>query len=79
MNQLIVIASVTDGLSAEIGTFMDNAKAVLFVREQIDSGFTTKPYPNTPVEDYIGEYQEWVREENDNMCDTTISYEIVEL
>ena len=79
MNQLIIIASVTDELSAEIEVFHSNAKAVLHVWEKSDSGFELKPNPNSPVLNYLEEYQEWCREENDNLCDTAITIKVVEL
>ena len=79
MSALIIIATVTDGLSAEISTFRSNHKAVKHVSEQVDSGFELKPEADAQVEEYIEEYNAWVRDENDNMCDTTISYEIIEL
>ena len=79
MNQLFIIATVYRGGTAEISTFRNNYKAVKHISEESDSEFSTKPHPDTPVEEYLGEYIEWIQDENDNMCETAITLEIVDL
>jgi len=78
MSKLIIIAHSTDGLTPEIETFYTNNKASKRISELVDEGFETKPEVDQDPEEYLNQYRDWVREENDNCCETSITIEVVD-
>lgn len=78
-NKLIIIAHSEDGGTPEIHTFYSNAKAVSHIAEIVSGEYDVKPDPDMDFKDYFSNYYEWVGEKNDNMCDVTLTYTIVEI
>lgn len=78
-NQLIIIAHSDNCGTPEIHTFYSNAKAVKHIGEIVSGEYNVKPDPDMDFKDYFSNYYEWVREENDNMCEVTIDYEVIEI
>lgn len=76
---LYIIAHSDDLSSPVVLTFHSNETAVKHVGELVSDEYGIKPDPTKDLTEYIQEYYEWVREENDNCCNVTIDFEIVEL
>lgn len=78
MKKLYIIASVTDGVGLEIEVFYEPGQVTRRMKALVDSGFR-KPNKDETPEDYHGSYYDWIRESNDNMCETDIALHIEDL
>ena len=72
-----VISHSQDGLCAVIEIFSSNHKALKHVSELVAGEYPEKPEPHKDVQEYLSEYYDWVREENDNMCSVDITIKVI--
>lgn len=75
MRKLFIIAHSWDGLTPEIHTTWNAAEATGIIAKHTDDQFSLSVEGLDP-ETYLGKYQDWIREENDNMCDNSIALHI---
>jgi hypothetical protein len=59
----------TDGVGLTIKTYYTPSKVVGYISELVSDEYGTKAYPDDDPEEYLAGYYQWVREENDNMCE----------
>lgn len=74
-DQLFIISHTWKDTDMTIKAFSTNYKALKYASETLDGEFR-KADAHEKLEDYLSEYWEWIRDDNDNMCDTVITYEI---
>lgn len=77
--QLYIIAYTIEGISLSIATFWTNEKAVRYVGELLSGEWDVKPDPDKDVVEYINDYFDYIREEEDNMCEIDVIVEVVEI
>ncbi len=69
---LYIIASTMDGVGLEIETFRDPKTTLKRLGALVDAPFP-KPTADQTPEEYHAAYLQWVREENDNICQNDIA------
>lgn len=77
-NTLFIIATTVEDTELTIHTFHTNFKALKFAGEFLEDTNFRKPDAHENIQDYLSDYYKWVREENDNMTDYCITWEIKE-
>ena len=73
--KLYIIAHTWKDVGLSISTFYSNKKAVNFINKHTDDAFR-KAGLHESAENLIQEYYKWVKEENDNICDNTITMNV---
>lgn len=68
---IYVVSWVTNGVGPEIDYFYTTGEAIAYMETLVDDGAPS--IETDDPEDFIGQYYDWVRQKNDNMCDTDIS------
>ena len=75
----LFIIAYHDGGDVTIETFRSAHKATKLISEIVADDYGVKAEPEESPSDYLKGYYDWVRDDNDNECDTFISLKIVEL
>lgn len=76
MNKLYIIATTWCGINLEIYTTSKSYKAVKHMSEHMD--WDHGAHPDDDPEELLAEYYDWVRDVNDNQCESDVALEIVE-
>lgn len=79
MKKLYVIAHTWRDVDLTIEHFFTPEKAVKRISELTDEDFETKAHPDDDPKEFLDEYYNWSREDNDNMCEIVIALEVIEL
>jgi len=79
MKNIYIVAHTWDGISLEIDIYYTPEKAVKAISEIVSDEWGTKANPDDDPKEYLGEYYDWVRAENDNQCDCDVALEIIQL
>jgi hypothetical protein len=79
MCKLYIIAHTWEGISLTIDTFHSPEKAVRHISELVTAEYPTKAYPDDDPEEYLAGYHQWVREENDNMCEVDVAIKVINI
>lgn len=77
--KLYIIAHTWRDVDLTIHHFFTPHKAVKMLSELVGDEYGKKANDDDDPKEYIDGYWNWVREENDNMCDNVVILEIVDL
>ena len=70
---IYAIASTYDGSDLDVNAYYTNDKVMKHISELLDGYYHIKPNPNDDPEEFISDYYEWVRNEEDNTCTVDIA------
>lgn len=80
MKKIYVIAHTWESISLEIDHYFTPQKAVKALSDLISDDLGRKADPDDDPEEYYAEWQEWVREGNDNMTgEVDVTLKIIEI
>ncbi len=70
--KIFAVAHTWQDVDMSVVIFRTPHKAVKYIGEKVDEGFR-KPNVNEAPEEYLEEYNEYIREEQDGMCDNVLA------
>lgn len=73
MKKIYVISYTWRDVDLTIEHFYTPEKTVKRISEIISDEFGRKASPDEPPQQYINDFYDWAREENDNMCENQIT------